>query len=629
MNCLLLEFRNQRINYKIMKKLKIILTLLTLTYSIGLFAQPGTLDLTFGNKGIVLTPIGTSEQIRAMAIQSDGKIIAAGYSGNGTNYDFAIVRYNADGTLDNSFSTDGKVTTAIGTSDDFIYAVAIQTDGKIVVAGSSKNTSTDYAVARYNSDGTLDNSFGSGGFLTTQIGTSTDVAYSLAIQSDGKIVVAGYSRNSTGAYDFSAARYNSDGSLDNNFSTDGVVMTDFSTNRDEGHSVAIQTDGKIIIGGWSSNSAGSLTSMGILRYNSNGTLDNTFSKDGLQTISFTVQSEIRAIKIQPDGKILLGGIYYPGTYNDFAIARIKTNGTLDSTFGSYGKLNNGVGVNVDDLNAIDLQSDGKIIVSGTAYVGSQWNFALARYTTGGRLDSSLNVKGTLYHFGNGTNNQAFAVKALPGGKILIAGYSQTGTDQDFALARFITNCINFIEIQPKNETVTAGKNVTFTLGGYSSSSFQWQKKQGSVWQDVTNTGQYKGATNDSLTISNTVIGDNNLNFRCVVKSGACVDTSKIVVLTVTPFVGIFQPSIVSASLVYPNPTDRNISIEYNLLREEIITIRLVDSYGKLIKTFTINEKQIAGRHKQVLELSENLVSGTYIINITSPNAQLNLKLVKK
>jgi len=611
-----------------MKKRNQLLGLLTLMFTTQLFAQPGTLDFTFGNKGIALTPIGTSEQIRAMAIQSDGKIIAAGYSGNGTNYDFAIVRYNADGTLDNTFSSDGKVTTAIGTSDDYIYAVGIQKDGKIVVAGSAKNASIDYAVARFNSDGTLDNTFGSVGFVTTSIGSSSDVAYSLAIQVDGKIVVAGYSRNTTGEYDFSAVRYNSDGSLDNSFSTDGVVMTDFSTNRDEGHSVAIQTDGKIVIGGWSANTGGTLTSMGIVRYNANGTLDNTFSKDGLQTISFLVRSEVKTMLIQADGKILLGGIYYPGTYNDFALARLKTNGTLDSSFGSFGKLNHGVGVNVDDLNAMDLQSDGKIIVAGTAYVGSQWNFAIARYTSNGKLDSSLNGKGTLYYFGNGTNNQAFAVKSLSGGKILIAGYSQNGTDQDFAVARFITNCINFITIQPKNESMAVGKNATFTLEAYTSSTFQWQLKQGTVWQNLSNTVKYKGVNNDTLIINGTLLTDNSLNLRCIINSGLCADTSKIAVLSVHDPANINEPSMIFASIIYPNPANQNTTLQYTLKSEQTITLRLFDLQGRLIKTYISYEKQYAGKHEQAIALPDNLASGTYHLIISSNYGQLNLRVNK-
>src|SRR5262249_13706627 len=147
-------------------------------------------------------------------IQADGRIVVAGYAWNGANDDFALARYNADGSLDTSFDGDGKVTTAVGTGDDQGYSVAIQADGRILVAGYTWNGAHyDFALARYNSDGSLDTSFDGDGRLTTAIGTDDGQAYSVAIQADGRIVVAGSSANA----DFALARYNADGSLDASF----------------------------------------------------------------------------------------------------------------------------------------------------------------------------------------------------------------------------------------------------------------------------------------------------------------------------------------------------------------------------------------------------------------------------
>ncbi|MBI5047674.1 MAG: hypothetical protein HZB54_01805, partial [Deltaproteobacteria bacterium] len=173
-------------------------------FALSRYDTNGALDTSFNTTGKVTTAIGTSlDEAYAVAIQSDGKIVAAGYSWNGTDYDFALSRYDTNGALDTSFNTTGKVTTAIGTGNDYAYAVAIQSDGKIVAAGGTDNY---FALSRYDTNGTLDTSFNTTGKVTTAIGTSTDAAYAVAIQSDGKIVATGISSNGID-YDFALARY--------------------------------------------------------------------------------------------------------------------------------------------------------------------------------------------------------------------------------------------------------------------------------------------------------------------------------------------------------------------------------------------------------------------------------------
>ena len=206
-------------------------------------------DTGFGTGGKVTTPIGTdSDYAQDVAVQADGKIIVSGYTKVSLfDTDFALVRYNADGSLDTGFGTGGKVTTAFGTGYDEAYSVTVQADGKIIVAGSANNGSEDFALVRYNADGSLDSGFGTGGKVTTPIGAGTDTAYDVLVQSDGKIVVAGQA-SGTG-YDFALARYNADGSLDTGFGTGGTVLTAVSANNDYGRFVALQSDGKIVVGG--------------------------------------------------------------------------------------------------------------------------------------------------------------------------------------------------------------------------------------------------------------------------------------------------------------------------------------------------------------------------------------------
>src|SRR5881628_1363204 len=183
-------------------------------------ANPGDLDPTFGIGGKVTTGIGTDDYGYAVAIQADGKLVVAGETNNGINYDVALVRYNANGTLDATFGTGGKVTTAVGTSDGAAYALAIQADGKLVVAGETFNGSTwDFALVRYNANGTLDATFGTGGKGMTAGGTREEAAYALAIQADGELVAAGATDVGNNNYDFALVRYNANGTLDATFGT--------------------------------------------------------------------------------------------------------------------------------------------------------------------------------------------------------------------------------------------------------------------------------------------------------------------------------------------------------------------------------------------------------------------------
>jgi len=214
-------------------------------------AAPGDLDTSFGTDGIVTTSISDgSDRGYGLAILADGKILVSGRADFSSGVgEFAVVRYNSDGTLDTSFGTDGIVTTSISDGDDSGYELAIQADGKILVSGIADlytlDDTGDFAVVRYSSDGTLDTSFGTDGIVTTGISDGNDESYGLAILADGKILVSGNADISSGIGDFAVVRYNSDGSLDTSFGTDGIVTTSISNGNDKSYGLAIQTDGKV------------------------------------------------------------------------------------------------------------------------------------------------------------------------------------------------------------------------------------------------------------------------------------------------------------------------------------------------------------------------------------------------
>ena len=233
-------------------------------------AAPGDLDTTFG-AGKVLTPIGSGEDTASsVVVQSDGKIVTAGSYFNGSNFDFAVLRYNSDGTLDTTFGTGGKAITSIGSGDEKADAVIIQPDGKIIAAGYYINgTAGDCALVRYNANGTLDTTFGSGGKVTTQTSNSTENIYALAIQSDGRIVAAGRATNGASLLDFVVLRYNTNGTLDGSFDGDGFRFANFfSGTNDTAQAIAVQTDGKIVVAGSTYN--GSSYEFALHRINSNG-----------------------------------------------------------------------------------------------------------------------------------------------------------------------------------------------------------------------------------------------------------------------------------------------------------------------------------------------------------------------
>ena len=368
--------------------------------------------------------------------------MAAGYASNGVTDDFAVARYNTNGTLDTTFGTGGKVLTNIGpsaTTTERAYGIAVQTDGKIVVVGGG-NSASDFAVVRYNTDGSLDTTFGTGGKVITNVGTTIDEAYSVAIQTDGKIVVAGYAQISASNYDFAVVRYNTNGTLDTTFDTDGKLTTPFGTGVDRANSVIIQPDGKIVAGGYTDNN-GSITNtdFALARYNTDGSLDTSFDADGKVTTGFgvtgTINDQINSIALQTDGKIVAAGYATISSKTQFALARYNTDGSLDSTFDTDGKATTDINPTFNSTAyAVLIQPNNKIVAAGytsTSSLTTSNNFAVVRYNANGGLDNTpfaaqpnADIFGTggivTTDFGGG-NDTAYAVAIQPDGKLIVGG----------------------------------------------------------------------------------------------------------------------------------------------------------------------------------------------------------------
>jgi uncharacterized delta-60 repeat protein len=314
--------------------------------------------------GAVNTNIGLHARPLDIALQSDGKIIVAGYSYDGVKNNYALARYFPDGDLDPSFSNSpnalntqigGIVTTSFGSGDSNGQKVAIQSDGKIIFAGYTYNGKDyDFSVARYNKNGTLDSSFDGDGKATASFGSGYDYAFDVAIQNDGKILLGGTSQNS-----FALLRYHPSGILDTSFGTSGKVMTSIGSS-DTGRSISLQPDGKILMGGWTNSGAN--LDFALARYNQNGTLDTTFGFGGKVITDFGYRDAAYDIIVQADGKIIAAGMS-EANGRDFSIARYNTDGSLDQSFGMGGKvLTNLVGDQI--ARSVIALPDGKILVAG-------------------------------------------------------------------------------------------------------------------------------------------------------------------------------------------------------------------------------------------------------------------------
>ena len=356
----------------------------TFQIAVARYAANGSLDPTFGVGGKVITAIGSGdEEAREVVVQSDGRIVVAGYSATGSNRDFALVRYAIDGSLDPTFGIGGKVVTPIGSSNDYAYGVALQSDGKIVAVGTTfVGSYYDFGLARYNVDGSLDGTFGSGGKVTTSVGARDDFAGSVALQIDGKILVAGSAKNASGLSSFALVRYAADGSLDSSFGNGGKVVTPVGTFQDEGRDMTLLSDGKILVAGYAYTGAANTYEFALLRYLPNGTLDMSFGTGGKVTTNFSkFDDEGTSLALQNDGKIVVAGYATDsGGASDFALVRYAANGILDTTFGTDGRVTTDFGI-YDTATSVVVQSNGRIVAAGLfrADPGTYYDFALAGY----------------------------------------------------------------------------------------------------------------------------------------------------------------------------------------------------------------------------------------------------------
>ncbi|HYV92931.1 MAG TPA: T9SS type A sorting domain-containing protein [Chitinophagales bacterium] len=461
------------------------------------------------------------------------------------------------GQLDNTFSGDGKVKTPFpfGGSYGSVSTMTIQPDGKILIGGTTPNASSYHKsfISRYNTDGTVDISIGLGGNEDCEV-------FSLAVQQDGKIVVV--QRFAEG---YNLARYTSSGLLDP-FALNYQYYSFGET------TAALQADGKIVVGGFMYGDEGFM----LLRYDSTGLFDTSFSSNGIVSTLIGSESGIYAVAIQSDNKIVAGGYTQTGNNTDWALVRYNSNGTLDSSFGIQGIVTTAMSNTA--INAIAIQPDGKILVSAPG------TFTLVRYNSDGSLDTTFGTNGIATD-STFESTGSFALQV--DGKIVATGATLNLPD-DFAL-------------------------IVLNEDGSIDSSFGTN--------GVTTT-DFDNEIDKAICVAIEPDGK-------IVIAGGSDSRIELARYLSELNVGILNFSLSQSSpLIYPNPIHQTETLEYTLTKNESLTMTLYDVNGKLIKNFISSEQRAVGAHKETLNIGE-LTSGNYFLTISNGTQKMTVKMVNQ
>jgi uncharacterized delta-60 repeat protein len=455
--------------------------------------RAGTLDPGFGSGGKATVHIGQYNNPKKVFIQPDGKIVVAGETAQVGIHFYApspvLARYNSNGTLDTSFGSNGVVPGQFGNVS--IADAAMQPDGKIVLVGGAYTfynaPALAFAVVRYTSDGVLDSSFGINGAAITDIGGSSDSANAVVLLPDGKILVAGSTKGSStspGALDF--VRYNSDGTLDTTFGDGGVLyhLEGTSDSYPVFQDMVLLPDGKLLTTGYLSQPFFNQRTDFLARFNSDGSFDTTFGNNGF----INMAPEAGHLTLQPDGKFLVTSsqVFGPGSGFTFILTRFNSDGSVDNSFGTGGSVQTlfrspGPAGNLQSrISEAIVKSNGDIIAVGTAYVdGSTHYFAVAQYNSSGAL-----MARTLVTFTSQDSGTCLALQ--PDGKIILAGFAQQQAfdGSNVAVAR-LTSVTN--DIRPYRRKYNfLGTRDEFTVyrpgaGGGSSQWYDYSNSQGAPY----------------------------------------------------------------------------------------------------------------------------------------------------
>ena len=400
--------------------------------------QPGDLDISFGNGGKVSVGIGGYFDVaQEVDVQKDGSIIVAGYGQESpSSYKgLSIARYLKDGNMDYDFGNLGLIQKQTNSMEGELNSIEIQEDDKIVAVGysiSSNTNNEDLTLVRFTKNGILDKSFGNSGLVVTEISNQKEIGEAVAIQPDGKIICVGTTQHDPN-FDIFLVRYDEYGQLDYYFGQGGIVITDINSGHDIGKSLAIQEDGKLIVAGFTYSEDNFC--MALLRYDTNGNLDSTFGKNGIAITNIYSSIGKLDLVLQNDGKIILVGPSKVDNTHHFTMLRFNTNGSLDNSFGKNGITQTIIG-DFSEAESVALDSYGNIVVAGTTGLENE-DFVVAMYSQNGILDPGFGLNGiTQVNFNNNSVDRAHSLAIDSDGNIIVAGET-TNEYTTFGLVRFI------------------------------------------------------------------------------------------------------------------------------------------------------------------------------------------------
>lgn len=387
----------------------------------------GSIDNGFGVNGSSIFTNFNESYAYEVLIKNDGKILLAGTKANPSfQFSHLVIRLNADGTIDSTFGDNGFATPEISTGDDFAYAAAEQPDHKIVLAGSAldANFNNQPVVVRLLENGTIDSTFGVNGVYRMTVSENDNELTSVALQPDGKIIVSGHIDNGLtagGQFDFDilVIRLNSDGTPDATFGTNGITITSAGfQNVDDAFGTVVSSTGNILVSGFTTLANFSYDAL-VLSYDSSGVLDPAFGTGGIVAFSENFFEVGFDLVEQADGKILLAGNSgdFPPASNDFLLARFLPNGSPDPAFGLNGRVITSIQPDYDEAEGMALQADGKAVLVGKSYNGTQNDIAIARFFTDApSLLQDMNFAGSPVIAPNPVGNgQLIRISQLPAG----------------------------------------------------------------------------------------------------------------------------------------------------------------------------------------------------------------------
>jgi uncharacterized delta-60 repeat protein len=586
------------------------------------FAQDGTLDTGFGTSGLVYTPFasGSYDEAHAVAIQKDGRIIAAGKSQG----KFAAARYWSNGAIDSTFGTAGKVTTDMYGGNG-AYAALVQTDGKIVIVGTGYVG--QFGIVRYDTTGALDLTFAGSGWNMVGVGDPC-YAYGAALQPDGKILVAG--RVARGGNDnIMVMRFNTNGSLDAAFGSSGIVETEFGGN-EEAYGVALQSNGKIVVVGSNYNA-----DFLVVRYKSNGTIDSTFGTNGkVLTPVGSSYDNAYSVAIQADGKIVVGG-YATFTYSQFAVVRYDTSGVLDPTFNSTGIASTWFGYGHDIPYSVAIQSNGKIVAAGTVTnVSGEYDFGVVRYNSNGTYDNTFGSSGLVRTDPGSVLDYGNAMAIAPNGKIVVAGQSLVPTGRySFAVAQYLgssgplpVELTSFSASVRGNgvelfwETATESNNYGFEIERLQIRNLNFEIRNWSQVGFIAGSGTTTSPRQYSFDDNNVVAGRYSYRIKQIDKDGSFKYTQ-----TAEVEVGLV-PKEFTLGQNYPNPFNPSTTIEFTLPQDGRATLKVYNVLGQAVATL-FDDRAEAGRIYHAQFDAAWFTSGVYVSVLESGGKRLLRKMV--